>query len=417
MSEIRRLVEADFEPLVQIIANAYPGMKIVTPEDKERQRQNQLRVHNEDPLTDFYGLYRDGQLVGVMRLHDFTMNLHGVQVQVGGVGEVAVHLAHKKEKVARDMMAYFLRHCLARGANMALLYPFRPDFYKKMGFGYGPKMSEYRVRPASLPRGPAKDHIRFLNKADKLALLDCYNRYADRTHGMIQKSSFVADLLLESVRTQVVGYERDGELQGYFSFAFRQGKDDNWLINEIYVRELIYETPQVLAELLTFLHTQLDQISHVVFNLHDDDWHHLLLDPRDDSERLIGPVYHQCNTQGVGLMYRVLDVAAIFRQLQAHRFGGPDCRLKLSIRDSFWPQNQGSTVVHLQDGRPQLSPDDDCDVEIGLDIADFSALLMGSVRFEALYRYNLAEISDPQYVAVVDAIFCVPHKPVCTTAF
>ena len=42
---------------------------------------------------------------------------------------------------------------------------------------------------------------------------------------------------------------------------------------------------------------------------------------------------------------------------------------------------------------------------------------MGAVNFKSLYRYGLAGISDPGYVHVVDRVFAVEDKPVCTTAF
>jgi predicted acetyltransferase len=54
------------------------------------------------------------------------------------------------------MMLYFLRHYREQGAPLVALYPFRPDFYRQMGFGYGTKMDQHRVKPSALPRGPSK---------------------------------------------------------------------------------------------------------------------------------------------------------------------------------------------------------------------------------------------------------------------
>lgn len=418
MRQIRRLTEDDFGDFVTIVAHAYPGMSIVSAEDKEKYTQRFLRIHEQDPLVDFYGLYEGGQFLGGMRLHDFTMTLLSTKAKVGGVGEVAVDLVHKKEKVARDMMAFFLEWCQEKGASMAVLYPFRPDFYKRMGFGYGPKMNQYRVKPASLPRGPSKECVQFLQEEDQPALLACYNRFAARTHGMIERAISDIDRLFERVQTKIVGYKKDGEILGYVVFTFQRGKEDNWLVNDIVVREFIYETREALAELLTFLHTQLDQVNAIVFHLHDDDFHYLLFDPRNGTDNLIGPVHHETNTQGVGLMYRVLDVQRIFGVLQGHNFGGQDCWLKLSIRDSFLPENEGSTIVHFEKGRPHVGKEgDEFEVEVSLDVADFSSLLMGVVSFRKLYRYGLAEVSNPQYVGTVNTIFLTDEKPMCTTLF
>ncbi len=417
MSEVKRLADADFDDFVTIGVNAYPGMRIVSAEDRERLRQHFLKTHHEDPTAAFYGLYRGGKLLGGMRLHDFTMTMFCTKIKAQGVGFVAVDIAHKKEKVARDMMAFFLEHCQRKRATLALLYPFRPDFYKRMGFGYGTKMSRYRVKPASLPRGDSKEHIRMLRAEDKPALLACYNRYAARTHGMIERSARDFDRLFDRPEPRVVGYTDDGQILGYLVFTFQRGKEDNWLVNDVVVREFVYETREALSELLTFLHTQLDQINAIVFDTQDDSFHHLPLDPRNGMDNLIGPVYHESNTQGVGLMYRVVDTRGIFGLLREHNFGGQNCRLKLSITDSFVPHNHGSTIVHFERGRPHVEEGGDFEVEVRLDISDFSSLLMGVISFQSLYRYGLADISDAQYVDTVNALFKAEQKPVCMTDF
>lgn len=414
MSVIQRLPESDFDLFIAIVANAYPGFKIVTEEDRQKVKQRLLKVHNQDPTTGFYGLYREGQLLGGMRWHDFTMQLFSTRVKAGGVGLVAVDLAHKKEKVARDMIARFLRHYRENGATMALLYPFRPDFYKQMGFGYGAKLSQYRVKPASLPRGASRAGVGFLTPDDKQALLACYNRYMAKTHGMIEKSAFELDGMFDRAENRIVGYKEGDRVSGYIVFTFQPVTPEAW-VNDILVKELIYETREALAGLLTFLHTQADQVNQIIFDLLDDYFHHLLLDPRNGSGNTIAPVYHESNVQGVGLMYRALDTPGLFEALAGHNFGGQSCKLKLSVADSFLAENDGGAVVHFKDGAARLA--EDYEVEIRLDVSDFSSLVMGVVSFKSLYRYNLADISEPRYLDTVNRIFWAEEKPVCTTQF
>jgi predicted acetyltransferase len=82
----------------------------------------------------YVGLYRGETLQGAARLHDFVMNVRGAQIPAAGIGMVAVDLAYKKEHVARDLMHGWLEYCRKQDIPFALLYPFRPDFYKQMGF-------------------------------------------------------------------------------------------------------------------------------------------------------------------------------------------------------------------------------------------------------------------------------------------
>lgn len=95
----------------------------------------------------YAGTWRDDKPVGTMRLHSFEMNVHGVVMPAVGVGNVAVDLRHKKEHVAKDLMEYHHKHYRVSGAPMALLWPFQPDFYRNMGYGYGRKMNKYAMKP------------------------------------------------------------------------------------------------------------------------------------------------------------------------------------------------------------------------------------------------------------------------------
>jgi predicted acetyltransferase len=414
LREIRKLVKADIADLVEVVANAYPAFGASTAEARERL-YTRLRDRLDNPVP-YYGLFEGEMLLGAMRLHDFTMKLHTAKVLVGGVGGVAVDLAYKKEKVAREMVLYFLRHYRERGAPLTALYPFRPDFYRHMGWGYGTKLSQYRVAPASLPRG-SKQGVRFLAKGDweKTAVLDTYHRYLEQTNGMFVRTRADIDELFGNLANKIVGVHDGKKLRGYLIFRFEKVEGGSFLQNDIVVSELIYETPAALRGLLAFLHTQDDQIRQVIFNLLDDDFHYLLHDPRS-SDRLLPPVYHESNVQGVGLMYRVIHLERLFGALREHDFGGQSCRLRLTVRDSLLPENEGSVLLVVENGRLRLG-DGEPEVAVTLDVADFSSLIVGAVSFAHLYRYGLADISDAAWVDKVDRLFAVRQKPVCLASF
>ncbi len=417
MTEIRRLTEADFDDFMAIVANAYPNWELAAEEARRPVTERLLRSHNEDPTSNFYGLFREGRLLGGMRLLDFRMNMLGCTIGAAGVGLVAVDLLHKKEKVARDMVRRFLRYCRERGATIASLYPFRPDFYKQMGFGYGPQMYRYRVRPAALPKGPSKARVRYLTADDKQALADCYHRVQKRTHGLNEKTQWELDALFRNPETRLVGCWDGDALRAYMVFSFRQISEDSFIAQEMHVRQLVYETREALSELLTFLHSQADQVSRIVFTTQDEHFHHLFSDPLDGSDVIMTPLAHQIGTVGLGIMYRVTDVPGLFRALEGRDFGGQTCRLKLAVRDSFLPENDGSTVVDFQGGRARLVDGGDSDVEVRLDASEFSSLVTCVVPFTALYRYGLADITDAALLDTVNRIFAVEAKPMCLTDF
>ena len=414
--EIRPLqTESEWDAYTNISVNAYPGIR-ATDEAARRRFKERGQQMSADPIVTVLGLFEAGDMRGIMRFYDFTMRLHEVDMLVGGVGGVGVDLLHKKERIAYDMIQYFQQHYRDKGAAMTALYPFRPDFYKQMGYGYGRKINQYRIPPASLPAGN-RQNVSYLDVSHKQAFNDCYQRIMDRSNGLMTQPEMTIDALFESVTMQKLGYWADGQLQGYLLFSFEPVPNGNFLRNNIVVRTLLYENSAALRGLLAFLRAQADQIEAVVLNTQDEDFHLLLHDPRNGSHNLMPSVYHESNTQGVGIMYRVIDVPRLFELLAGHNFGGQTLTVQLNLRDSFWPNCDGAWVLEVVNGRITLNPAATPDVEIGLDVAEFSSLIMGATTFRQLLTYGLADISDLAYADAVHALFYTPNKPICHTAF
>ena len=285
MSEVRLIRDDEFEDYARITLDSYPAMITgVTDERRHGFVEIMKATQNEDDSINYYGCYRGGEMVGGMRLHDFKMTLYGSQVLVGGVGNVCVDLLRRKMHVSKEMMEFAHRHYRGRGAKLVALYPFRPDYYVKMGYGYGRKMNQYRFRPGDLPRGP-RENVSYLYERDVEALTACFNRYAHRTHGMIEKRTSFFERLLK--RRKVVGYREGGGVKGFAAFGFKKLMEDPELLQNLEIHMLVYETPEALRGLLSFLGVQLDQVDRVVLNTMDDDWHFVPRDPRDGVPRMI----------------------------------------------------------------------------------------------------------------------------------
>ena len=407
--------EAEWDMYTTIAINAYPDIRATDEAARRRFKERGQEMH-ADPIITVYGLFEAGDMRGIMRLYDFTMRLRGVDLLVGGLGGVGVDLLHKKEHIAYDMVQFFHRHYQEKGAAMTALYPFRSDFYKQMGYGYGRKINQYRIPPASLPKGDRQNVI-YLDKSHQQAFNECYSRLMANSNGLMTQPELTINTLFTQSNMQKVGYWADGQLQGYLLFSFEPVPNGTFLRNNIVVRTLLYENSAALRGLLAFLQAQADQIENVIMNTQDEDFHLLLHDPRNGSHNLMPSVYHESNAQGVGIMYRVIDVPRLFELLAGHNFGGQTLTVQLNLQDSFWPDCAGAWVLCVENGRITLNPNAKPDVEIGLDVAEFSSLIMGATTFRQLLTYGLADISDPAYADAVHALFYTPNKPICHTAF
>ena len=406
MSFVKMLSDGDFEDYVRMSLEAYPAMFTDFSAEQSAGWIKRMKAQQgEMGAVQYVGCFRYGKLVGAMRMHSFEMNVHGEVIKAIGVGNMSVDLTRKKEHVAKEMMEYYHQWGLDNDASFAILWPFRPDFYVKMGYGYGRKMNKYMVRPDDLPRG-SKEGVRFMNSDDIDALHACFNKYASETHGMVLKPKSFYERLFR--RYKVVGYEEDGIIRGFVAFKFRKLKEDHFLLQNIQVEYLIYHDREGLGRLLAFLQTQLDQVERIEFITMDDDLHFLAKDPRNGEPHIFF-TSQESNVQGVGMMYRILNKERFISEL-SHDFNGVSLKVKFNVEDSLLPSNHGSIVVHFGGGK-QVLGESSYDVEVSLNVEWFSSLIMGVVDFRKLWLYGLVEVSDESYMEKLDTLFHVAKKP------
>ena len=416
--EIRKLVsKEEFTSFTNVVTNAYPA--IFTNDEQAKQKYQEFMQHKQenDPDVEYYGLFQHNQLIGGMRIHYYEMNLYNNMIKVGGVGSVAVDLLHKKERAAKSLMEYFLNMFREKNCSFVALYSSRPDFYKKMGFGYGPNMYQYSLQPSAFPKGPTKAHLVYASVDDLPKMKACYNRFAEKTHGMMYKTDFEWQTFFKPAENRVIAFQKDEQILGYIVFSFKKQSESNFLLNNLIIKEFIYETPEALLELSTFLNSQADQIQRIEWNTHDENIRFLLSDARTPSTSLIPSVYHPSATAGIGLMYRIIHIENFIQNLEGKRTASSNVKWQLTVTDSFFSENNVQIILRAEDGILTISENPEYDVALTIDIPELSSLLMGVTTLKELYMYSKVQISDVKYIDVLNATLYSIEKPICTTAF
>ncbi|MFC7439796.1 GNAT family N-acetyltransferase [Laceyella putida] len=417
MNEIRSITPNEIDALISLIANAYPSFDATREETVQPFRKQVLASIKDPGPSRFYAYYRDEQMVGGMRLYDYTVNWHGSKLLAGGVGSVAVDLLHKKEKIAKELLTFFLRHYRGQGAHIAFLYSFRPDFYKRMGFGFGTTWYEYRIQPASIPKGQGKEQLTYLTEADIPQLRECYQRVMEKTHGMIEISDQDIKRWFTDKKNRIVGYKRGHLIHGYMTFQFQNNHPKNAFHNDLHVKEWIAEEPAVHQAFFAFLHSQADQFQRVVFYVQDREFYHLFDDPRNGTYNMIPPLSHEMHTTGAGLMVRILNAKRALTTPAIYPFGKVNAVFTFHIRDSFLTENEQRFTIQFAEGKPTLSNHKGEAPVVHMDISDLSALLYGAVSLDTLLTYGQVTVSEPAATQALLALFPKVATPVCTTFF
>jgi len=212
MKKILPVPKKDLKHFVDLGVDSYPGMGMQTPEERKTLLDILSKRYDCDS-THFWGMYDDKKLLAGIIYYDYTMNLFGRKVSIGGGGFLTVGLLNKKEHIARDICRHFFRNYRKADSPFAVLWCFRPDFYRKMGAGIGGKSSIYRFKPEQLPRGKSKKHLRHLVKKDMTKVIDCFNRFADSRNGMIYDfKDYRRFKFNPGGKMRYVGFEKNGKL-------------------------------------------------------------------------------------------------------------------------------------------------------------------------------------------------------------
>ncbi|MFZ0476179.1 MAG: GNAT family N-acetyltransferase [Halobacillus sp.] len=397
----------DFKAFTELCSRCYPGMKLDSEEAKENHSKRQKKLDKEANVQHF-ALYQNSRLVGGYVEYNHTLNLYSRKIDARGIGMVAVDLPYKKQGFARQIIQAFIKGARNQSIALVQLYPFQPSFYRKMGFGLGPFLHTFHFHPSQLPVFSKSSSLTVLDPADKYEMAACYHRWADQTHGSCEKSLYEFRSL-EADDYHVVGLKKEGRIDGYMVFQFKQSQGDHMLMNDLHIVEFIACTTEAYQSLLQFLHNQKDQVRSVYFPTFNQQFSYLLENPCHTDDELIFRIYHKISEQGQGLMFRIVDVPLFLENLNHHSFGQESIRIGWKISDSFMDE-QHSYVWEFTEGVPRAT-NQLPDVEIHIGIAEFSSLMMGCVTLDNLLLGGYAEAEPGEYLDQAIALFQNPKQP------
>jgi len=417
---IRLLAQEDMNQAAAIVATAYPGMNI-SQEAQQNAFVERLKMEQDaDNDLSYYGLFDEGDnLAGLYRLHDFQVNINGEMIRMYGIGMVAVHLFHKKERIAFRLLQHFHEHASKENVALVSLYPFNTSFYQKMGYGYGPTRFQYKLKPNSFPSDGDKNRVVMLSPANEEEIVRLYNEYALLQHGMI-KRTWSEQNLIKKKASYYAGVYEEGKLIGAIAFVLQPVKDSHFLHHEMIVYEWFWTKPSAFLDISAWLYSQQDQVDRIVIRTHDESFMYQLKDPRNDSNNLIPSVYHEVAQVGSGLMYRILSVEEFVKQTNFSSLKRPDegVIVTLFVEDSFSSQQQGGYRLLFkgdfwETGRLSITPEE---ADLAISISDLSSWWTGCVSLKQLEKYGKIELGKHN-AGDLDDWFKPNVKPICLTSF
>jgi len=418
--EIKMLRPENVEDYLTVYLNAYPAFKDIGEQGREKYRTKVLFSMENDRNVHFYGLFEDEHLIATMKLIDFSVNLFGKMQPASGLMALGVHPLHKKKGAALDMIKFFESYACQKPAALAMLLPFRMDFYRQMGYGCGTKLDEYRLPTVNLPKADKEDlkKLSFLKASDIPAMLKCHSEFAAKNHGMAEKFEDEIRAIESDSQVRRIGFFEDNLLKGYIAYRIICESDVNYTLNRIEAEEMVYTDGRVLKCLLGHLRNQSDLAQTTVLRTGEQDFYHLLPSAQDISGNYIDFGFLQTNVSAVGTMYKIVNPEAFIKATSYRKFPSFGLTAAFVCENELAHTTERLLVQFEENGSWRPAKDEGSwDVEIKCKLSDLSSLFMGSCGFSSLVRLGAVTIDKPQYEEILDSLFYCRQKPWTNTDY
>ncbi len=397
--ELRPAERADVRPLATLWTQAFPDARTVG--DRMRQIEAGLPFGG---IESAWVAEDEGRILGAFRAYRFEEHIGGAVLPMLGLAAVATSPTARRRGVGRALCRHAMRVGRERGDIVSVLYPFRPDFYRTLGWGLVGEMHAHRFAPAALPLHDEAAAVRPADPDDRNAIASCYARVAERSNGPIVRDARAWSHRLDVPGTYPFVFD-DGGVRGYAIVRFGRGIRPG--DGKLHVLELVAEDEEARRGLFGWLASQRDQFGEIRYDALPTERLDLILsDPRPPRFRPARSLWYPTARRIRGPMLRVLDVPAA---LEARPHWGDvlgiGLTLEIEVLDDDIPGNRGPWALSVEEhgARVHSGPASGWDARLVVDAATFAQLYAGELSPSTAVRLGLARAEGA--VAALDRIF------------
>ncbi len=332
----------------------------------------------------------DRTLAGCFLRVPMAQHFGGRSVPMIGIAGVAVPPESRGRGIARSMMASAIRDIAREGAALSCLYASTQALYRQSGYEQAGHRFTIRIPIARLAGIGKARSIRALGEPDAEAIRACYNRFAPRFQGTLDRGSYIWSRVrkLRETTYQGFGVEIDERLAGYLFMS--QVRDAATGRHEIHLSDLAFDSPDAGRQLLSFLAD---------------------FEPMGTDLVLHGGPLHPIQTLLPQQRYKVelkdywmLRITSIQHALQRRGYPlGIDAALSLHIDDPIVSENAGAWTIRVRDGSGFLTREHAAPL-LRCGISGLAAIYSGLHSASAAHLLGLAE-GDDRAITLADSIF------------
>jgi predicted acetyltransferase len=343
--QIRKARLADAADIARLWMHTFPGQRSFAERVRELESGGAYGGIETVQLAEV-----KGEVAAALKMLNMRQHVAGAPLPTMGLAAVAVAPFARRRGLAAELCGHALREARDRGDVLSGLYPFRPDFYRRLGWALTGELHVYRFRPEMLGAN-ADTAVKLAGPRDEPGIAACYDRVAASSNGMIERGERTWRRHLDAPATHAFVHVRDG-VRGYMlaRYGSAPGREQRLL----FVRELVAEDRAAYDDLLGWVSLQRDLWRNVRYDATPDEHFWLRLrDPRPPGFRGTRHLWDPVARIIRGPMLRIVNVAEAFTRRK--RWGpAPDIEFELVVTDAQLPANTGPFTIRFTRGRAHV---------------------------------------------------------------
>ncbi|MBP5250480.1 MAG: GNAT family N-acetyltransferase, partial [Lachnospiraceae bacterium] len=341
-------------------------------DDVEKKREE-----IENDKNDTWGAFNeDGKMTARITDYRFRFYLDGQAVTTGGIGGVATLPEYRNSGAVREIFNALLNDAYKKGEVISTLFPFKHEFYRKVGYDTVTFMNEYTLTPSALRDYRFDGEVKKWDTGDSVSdFLSIYNAFAPKFNLSMERSE---EKMLEHLKVEKPYMDRR------FSYVFRQnGKPVSYLIftdvkNDpaaiLQVEECAWTCRDGFNAILGFLARFDADYGTIKLPLPKGiDLLRIIRSPRAyDIEK------HTCQH----FMVRVINAKKLLSAIRKPA----DCDITINVTDEIIPEN--NRTYRVKGGKVTESKAASADLEVN--VRALGQMAVGAINFdEALLRTDV----------------------------
>ena len=367
------------------------------------------RPGSKEVLDLTYDEYRtveeNGKVIANSRLIPFEQNTRQVWKKMGGIAEITSAPETRRRGHIRKLMEYMFNEMHDDGYATSVLYPFKDEFYGRLGYVtctplHWLTVNLNRLRRWDLPDGYRVERMDFSEGFTHLKAI--HKESVESTHGGVRRSKKrwkEMNIGLSKKSSIAIAFDQEDKPRGAMVYASKGygtfGKEDDW--GTIRIREKHWLSPEARSALFHFLHMHDDQIINIKTLVYpnDIDYHFWFANVNPPNIQARPWVY----------MARLVDVEKSVEGLPAVSDG----ELTIKVKDTHCPWNNQSYRLVGEAGRLKAEALGNAASSIKMSIGGLSALVFGAMWPALLKPLGLCTGLDSKSMKLLTSWF--PRDP------